>query len=1000
MSARTDRVESLFSAVLQRQTAEAQHAFLEQACGTDRVLRQRVQALLDAHGRADNFLGKPLAVVQVDDKTDPHGHVPSPQGGSIGEKPSDQIGPYKLLQEIGHGGMGVVFMAEQEAPVRRKVAMKIVKPGLDTKEVVARFEAERQALALMDHPNIARVLDGGATDSGRPFFVMELVQGVSIIEYCDQAKLSTRQRLELFVLVCRAVQHAHHKGIIHRDIKPTNIMVTMHDGTPVPKVIDFGIAKATDQRLTDKTLFTRYGEFIGTPAYMSPEQAERSGLDVDTRSDVYSLGALLYELLTGTPPIDSARLSSAAYEEVLSMIRHEEPRTPSAVLSTLGDRLTTIAEQRKTDPAKLASQIKGELDWIVMKAMEKDRTRRYETASALALDITKFLSGEVITARPPTTFYRLQKFVRRNRASVIVAALVAGMLIAATAASGHWAWRATKAERLARGRLVAERKARRQAEDLHTRAVEAERQAAAEAKRAARESELSAAVLDFMNKDILAHASPDGQRDRDITLRQTLDRAARTIDGRFENQPGVEAVLRAVVGRTYASLGEYSRAERHLNRSWRLRVKLFGDRSVETLAVANDLVRAHLNQGQYEKATSLLDNLRVATRQTLGEDHLETLKTMNLLAWLDESQGRFADAERLLTSVLKRRKRIQGQTHPDTSMAINNLAYVYQSQGQLDKAEPLFLKALDQILQQQGQWHPQTLTVMNNLASLYLGQGRLADAEVLYRDALHKAEASLGAKHPHTLMLLNSLALNCYQQQRFDEAEQLFFKSLRYQRQQLGDDHPNTLTTKHNLAALYQDQQRHEDAERLYAETWVQRKEVLGASHPDTLTTLNNFAFLYLTQERYAEAKPLYEETTKLVPQAFGENHDNVVISLAMLGLCQLQGAAFDQAEATLRDALRRCRTGHWIQYMVQSMLGGVLMENGRMEEAKSLLVEAQAGLTAVGDALPHPWKRIGLQETQRRIERLNELTDGGNEVRARRDDQREIEPRGNSSDP
>jgi len=412
--------ETIFDAAIRFESLAKRDAYLAEACGDDDKLRADVEALLRSHDSA-SFLDAPVfdAGVTLDD---------SP----VSEGPGTQIGRYKLLEKIGEGGMAVVYMAEQKEPIRRKVALKIIKLGMDTKQVIARFEAERQALAMMDHPNIAKVLDAGATETGRPYFVMELVKGVSITEYCDKSKLSTRERLELFVQVCNAVQHAHQKGIIHRDIKPTNVMVTLHDGTAVPKVIDFGIAKATCQRLTEKTVFTRYAQMIGTPAYMSPEQAEMSGLDVDTRTDIYSLGVLLYELLTGTTPFDAERLRSAGYLEIQRIIREEEPTRPSTKLSALSDTLPGIAEQRGTTPVLLRRMLRGDLDWIVIKALEKDRTRRYETVNALVMDIQRHLRNEPVLAGSPGAVYRIQKFWRRHRVR-IVAAVVAVVLLLGSA---------------------------------------------------------------------------------------------------------------------------------------------------------------------------------------------------------------------------------------------------------------------------------------------------------------------------------------------------------------------------------------------------------------------------------------------------------------------------------------------------------------------------------------------------------------------------------------
>jgi serine/threonine protein kinase len=407
--AELDRVKAIFAEALEIPAADRQ-AFLDQACNDNPALRGEVEAFLSAAQRAGDFMG-----AATSDAIAP---------SSPPERLGSSVGPYKLLQLIGEGGFGSVYMAEQEFPVRRKVALKIIKLGMDTKQVIARFEAERQALAMMDHPNIARVLDAGATESGRPYFVMELVKGVPITQYCDEQSLTTAQRVELFIQVCRAVQHAHQKGVIHRDIKPGNVLVTMHDDKAVPKVIDFGIAKATGDRLTDKTLFTEYRQFLGTPAYMSPEQAQMSGLDIDTRSDIYSLGVLLYELLTGQTPFDAKALLSAAYDEMRRIIREVDPPTPSTRINSLGATLTNVAKHRSIPPGKLAQSVRGELDWIVMKALEKDRTRRYETANALVRDLERHLSDEPVAARPASTAYRVRKFIRRHTVAVAAGAMV------------------------------------------------------------------------------------------------------------------------------------------------------------------------------------------------------------------------------------------------------------------------------------------------------------------------------------------------------------------------------------------------------------------------------------------------------------------------------------------------------------------------------------------------------------------------------------------------
>lgn len=418
-------LDEIFHAALERPQGPEREAYLEQTCAGDANLRGRADAILLAHQAAASFLEEPLVK----------------PAEALGAGPGDHIGPYKLLQEIGEGGMGVVYMAEQEKPLRRMVALKIIKLGMDTKQVIARFEAERQALALMDHPNIARVLDAGATESGRPFFVMELVRGVAINEYCDKHQLSTRERMQLFIDTCHAVQHAHQKGIIHRDIKPGNVLVTSHDGKPVVKIIDFGVAKATNQRLTEKTLFTEFRQFIGTPEYMSPEQAEMSGLDVDTRTDIYSLGVLFYQLLVGSTPFDAKTLRTAEYSEMTRMIREDEPHTPSTRLNKTGAALEALARSRHCEPGALLKLLRGDLDWIVMKAISKDRTRRYDSASALAEDVARHLRHEPVLAGPPSAIYRAGKLLRRNRSLVYAASVmfVCVMLGLGVALSGYFA---------------------------------------------------------------------------------------------------------------------------------------------------------------------------------------------------------------------------------------------------------------------------------------------------------------------------------------------------------------------------------------------------------------------------------------------------------------------------------------------------------------------------------------------------------------------------------
>jgi WD40 repeat protein/serine/threonine protein kinase len=498
---------------------EDRAAYLDKACGENAELRREVESLLEAHGQVSDFMEQPAVDRSIDSNVLTAGYEP------LSERLGSVIGPYKLMEQIGEGGFGLVFVAEQQRPVRRKVALKIIKPGMDTRSVIARFEAERQALALMDHPNIAKVFDAGTTDSGRPYFVMELVRGVPITEFCDQRHLTPRGRLELFVPLCHAIQHAHQKGIIHRDVKPTNVLVTLHDGVPVVKVIDFGVAKALSQQLTDRTIYTQFAEMIGTPLYMSPEQAEMSGLDIDTRSDIYSLGVLLYELLTGTTPFDRQQLKQAAVDEIRRIIREEEPPKPSTRISQSGDRLPSIAALRGTEPARLSKLIQGDLDWIVMKCLEKERARRYESASAVARDVERYLHDEAVEASPPSIAYRFRKFARRHRAAIAAATAIAVLLVTGVAVSSWLAIRASQAEAQAKANeqnALSERDAKERARRDAVASAQQARDAAESERRAKATAErnLYVARMNLVNKAIdsgnriaaerlLAHYGPE-----------------------------------------------------------------------------------------------------------------------------------------------------------------------------------------------------------------------------------------------------------------------------------------------------------------------------------------------------------------------------------------------------------------------------------------------------------------------------------------------------------
>jgi tetratricopeptide (TPR) repeat protein len=927
-------------------------------------------------------------------------------GIESGPELPETIGRYRIFRLLGEGGMGCVFEAEQEQP-RRTVALKVIRTGLLTAEVLQRFDLESQALARLHHPGIAQVYEAGAADYGwgsQPYFAMEFIEGLPLDRYAALHKSDTRQRLALMIQVCEAVEHAHQRGVIHRDLKPGNILV---DENGQPKILDFGLARVTDSDIK-ATRQTDMGQLLGTLAYMSPEQVLADPLAVDTRSDVYALGVILYELLAG-----------------------KLPYTPSRQLH---EAVQAIREQDAAPLSMVNRVYRGDIETIVAKALEKDRERRYSSAADLAADIRRHLEHQPISARPPSTAYQLRKFARRNRALVIGVAAVFVVLIAGVLASMREAARARAAESRA---LAAQQAATR---DLD-RAVKAESQAVQdrnaaqsseaqarhdrnvameEKRRADGEAAIAAAVNGFLQDDLLAQASATKQSERrappdpDLKVRTALDRAAERITGKFDKQPEVEAAIRSTMGQSYTDLGVYPEARKQLERALELQRRVLGPDNPKTINTMQVLGRTALYQGKHADAEALSIRTLEIGRRALGPEHPTTLTTMTGLANVYYIQGKYAQAEALYSDVIKLRRRRSGADSVDT-LAMNNLAGVYSSQGKYPQAEALQTETLEIRRRLFGLESPATLESMNVLANVYYLQAKYKEAAALHGQVVEVRRRILGPDHLDTLYSTMNLGATYLNSGKYKEAEQIFSENLGIMRRVLGLEHRLTLATMGNLALAFSAQGKYAQAETLLTEVLEIRRRVMGPEHPDTLHIMQNMADIQTDQGKYAEAEALFRKTLEATRRVLGQEHPRTLVTLAAFGgmyqrqgqyalaetyaaqalagrrralgpedlrtsqsaanlaLAYLSQGKFAESEPLAREAMDTTTSkqpGSWERFCALTLLGASLSGQTKYEEAESLLVEGYRGLETLKDGVSVP-KRSHMERAREWIVEL-----------------------------
>jgi serine/threonine protein kinase/tetratricopeptide (TPR) repeat protein len=938
--------ESLFVAALERPNAAERRAFLEEACAGDIALRRRVERLLAAHLKTLGILDEPGGPPGWTEVAGGSAHG----GGPPGERAGTLIaGRYRLVEVIGAGGMGTVWKAEQMQPVRRIVALKLIKAGLDTRNVLSRFEAERQALALMDHPNIAKVLDGGTTESGRPFFVMEHVAGVPFTQYCDDARLSIAERLALFAAVCRAVQHAHTKGIIHRDLKPSNVLVGLSDGRPVPKIIDFGLAKALNEPLTEGTLLTAHGAIMGTPPYISPEQVGGQSPDVDTRADIYALGVILYELLTGTTPVERQRIRQAAWHELIHLIREEEPPRPSERLSS-SDSLPSLAVLRRLEPDRLTRLVRGELDWIAMKCLEKDRSRRYETANGLARDVERYLADEAVEACPPSVAYRLVKFLRRNRRLVLSAGLLVLLLVAGIVGTSVGLVRAERAR-------------------------QGERRAKETAERRLDQIERGVDILGSIFEDLDPYAEQKEGRPLRAILGDRLDRAACDLEGGAIADPLVMAKLQHRLGRTYLALGRAAKAKELFATALATRRAQLGADHADTLVVMSHLASALRDAGALGEAIPLYEEVRDAQRRTLGAHHRGTLATEKDLAMSYWKVGRPSEACTLLERVRDVLSERYGPDDAQTIDAMYNLSAVFEIVGRGSEAIALAEQVRDARVRALGADHVLAIAALDNLAGRYQGNGKMRKALELFEEARDRVVPRLGPEHPASLNILGNLARMYRAFGRAAEAVSLAERVRDARVRTLGSYHPDSLYTTHDLACAYQAAGEIEKALAMYQQA-ASGLERLDFAHVTAYQMIWDFCDCLEQRGQFDHAEAWRRKWLAAEKRRDGPGSESYAAKLAGLGGDLILRGRHATAEPLLREALSilgKKQPESLTTSLARSSLGAVLAARKSYAEAEPLLVQGYEGIRAREGQISPLYARFRIAEAGQRIVRLYE---------------------------